>query len=137
MAFSITLSPTYAVPVLWFGARDIRSLDDLYRILVPQHLRGAVADVSVLGGITQAVSMGPFSAAARADFEQYHPVTGMPSYFVHPCNTHQALQALNSGQLLTPEAYLILWLGIVGAAVGLHVPSCLVASKEWSQARAS
>jgi ubiquitin-like-conjugating enzyme ATG10 len=65
-----------------------------------------------------------------AEDSQFHPITDLPSFFVHPCNTHEALIAARDTMAvgMTEEEYLLLWLGIVGSAVGLHVPSKLVAS---------
>lgn len=57
---------------------------------------------------------------------QYHPVADQPAYFVHPCNTPEALLALKPDKSLTPEEYMLLWLGLIGSSVGLHVPSKLI-----------
>ena len=61
-----------------------------------------------------------------ADEMQYHPVSDLPSFFVHPCNTHEAILAIHDASV-SPVAYLLLWIGLIGAPVGLHVPSKLVA----------
>ncbi len=34
--------------------------------------------------------------------------------------------AVNDEEVLSPKEYLLLWLGLLGASVGLHVPSKLV-----------
>ncbi|EXJ78529.1 hypothetical protein A1O1_08930 [Capronia coronata CBS 617.96] len=112
--FSITLSPTYCVPVLWFSCPPIVdgkvfSLDQVYRILVPLAFQQSLRSVGVMGGISMA----------------HHPVSDHPAFFVHPCNTHEALSALCTDKSLTPERYLILWLGLIGSSVGLHIPSKL------------
>lgn len=31
--------------------------------------------------------------------------------------------AIHPGDNVSPEEYLLIWLGVIGAAVGLHVPS--------------
>lgn len=54
--FSITLSPTYSVPILWFRCPAIKSLEELHQLLVPSHLHESIRNVGVLGGISQAVS---------------------------------------------------------------------------------
>src|ERR1700741_3248924 len=59
---------------------------------------------------------------------QYHPISDLPSFFLHPCNTQDALSNLKPSESLTPEEYLILWLGLIGSAVGLHLPSKLVSA---------
>jgi hypothetical protein len=55
--FSITLSPTYSVPVLWFNASAITSPQTLHQTLVPPHLQEAIRAVGVMGGISQAVCL--------------------------------------------------------------------------------
>ncbi|ETN38327.1 uncharacterized protein HMPREF1541_06362 [Cyphellophora europaea CBS 101466] len=112
--FSIILSKTYSVPVLWFRAASMASLDELYEVLVPPHLSDSVRDVGVLGGISQA----------------YHPLTEIPAYFVHPCRTHEALRGVDDGQNLPAEEYLLVWFGIIAAAVGLYVPSKLICGRK-------
>lgn len=44
-------------------------------------------------------------------------------FFVHPCNTADAMRHIAGGQDVTPETYLVIWLGLVGHCVGLHMPS--------------
>ena len=61
-----------------------------------------------------------------AETVQHHPVSDLPSFFLHPCNTQEALLTLTPERSLTPESYLILWLGLMGSSVGLHVPSKLL-----------
>jgi len=113
--FSITLSPTYGTPVLWFlyqsgSDRSRVSLEQVYDWLVPQTSHGSMRGVGVMGGITMA----------------HHPVSDQPAFFVHPCSTPEALSALRPDKVLTPEEYLILWLGLIGSSVGLHVPTKLM-----------
>lgn len=62
------------------------------------------------------------------DVTQNHPVSGIPTYFVHPCNTADALRDVaNPKSMPDTSTYLLLWLGLVGGCVGLHVPKSLVA----------
>ncbi|EXJ81349.1 hypothetical protein A1O3_07639, partial [Capronia epimyces CBS 606.96] len=110
--FSVTLSPTYCVPVLWFSRQPNAdekafSLEQVYSQLVPHTLHAPLQSVGVMGGISTA----------------HHPISDRPTFFIHPCNTQEALSVLRSDHALTPEGYLILWLGLVGTSVGLHVPS--------------
>ena len=49
-------------------------------------------------------------------------MTDLPTYFIHPCNTHEALNAVSEGKELAPEEYL-------GSSVSLHIPSKLVSKK--------
>lgn len=45
-------------------------------------------------------------------------MTGVPSFFVHPCFLGDAM----SGFDCSKDNYLMVWLGLVGACVGLWVP---------------
>ena len=128
---SIILSPTYQVPVLYFALSSSASirlgdLDMIYSQMVPANTYGALQRVGVMGGISIAVSSCG-ALIAIADIRKNHPVTDKPMFFVHPCLTRDALTVVNNGIDLDPLAYLLLWFGIVGASVGLHVPSKVVA----------
>jgi len=125
--FSITLSPTYSVPVLWFGYHDghqrrLESVGQLYKWLIPADSRKALHAVGVMGGISMA----------------HHPVSDLPMYFVHPCHTSQALSDLKPDMPQSPENYLLVWLGLLGSAVGLYVPSkILMTSSDRNERRTS
>ncbi|KAJ9660124.1 hypothetical protein H2201_007031 [Coniosporium apollinis] len=83
--YDIILSQTYFVPVLHISIftktpssnRPITSLDTLYDLLVPQAYSAQLQRVGVVGGISMC----------------NHPITSHPVFFVHPCNTTEALQA--------------------------------------------
>lgn len=58
--FSIVLSPTYQVPVLWFILIDLprngpQGIDAVYHYLVPTASKAQVKDFGVVGGISIAV----------------------------------------------------------------------------------
>lgn len=59
---------------------------------------------------------------------QNHPISDIPTFFVHPCNTADALRDV-ADPTHTPntDTYLLLWLGLVGRCVNLQVPSAFVA----------
>ncbi|RMZ80735.1 hypothetical protein DV738_g2607, partial [Chaetothyriales sp. CBS 135597] len=107
--FSIAYSSTYSVPVLWFWSLRLSTAAHVHAI-VAEHLDQAVRSVGVMGAISQA----------------YHPVTDMPAFFIHPCNTHSAMRAVDDGERLSQEDYLLIWLGLTGSSIGLHVPSHLL-----------
>ncbi|KAL3457776.1 hypothetical protein BJX64DRAFT_292821 [Aspergillus heterothallicus] len=114
--YDIVLSATYQVPVLYFVLRHegkLLGIDEVYRYLVPNQYRENVKGVGIMGGI----SFG------------YHPVFGTPAFFVHPCNTADAMKDIASGRDLPPEAYLIIWLGLVGNCLSLDLPSELFAAE--------
>ncbi|KAL2828653.1 hypothetical protein BDW59DRAFT_42173 [Aspergillus cavernicola] len=113
--YDILLSPTYQVPALYFVLRRASmplGIDEVYRYLVPEQYRENIQSVGIMGGI----SFG------------YHPVSGTPAFFVHPCNTADAMREIASGHRISPEAYLIIWLGLVGNCVRLQLPSELFAT---------
>ncbi|KAJ6020814.1 Autophagy-related protein 3, partial [Penicillium herquei] len=115
--YDIVLSPTYQVPVLYFALRWLHQngpvgLDAVYQYLVPEQYQSQVKSVGVMGGI----SLG------------YHPDSGTPAFFVHPCNTAAAMAQVADAQSITPGTYLLIWLGLVGHCVNLHIPRELVAS---------
>ncbi len=56
--FSVTLSPTYSVPILWFTSLALRTIDHIHKTLLPNHLAESLRSVGVMGGISQAVSGG-------------------------------------------------------------------------------
>lgn len=88
------------------------SPDEIYELVVPEDLKAPMRHVGVMGALSMAE----------------HPVSGVPAYFVHPCRTQEVLSPLLDGcrsspeSLKTPEEYLMLWFGIIGASVGLNVP---------------
>lgn len=109
--FSIVLSPVYRVPVLYFSLHDVpasshASMEQIQDLLVPPHFSAQIKSVGVMGGISMT----------------NHPVTDMPVFFVHPCNTATALEETASTPEPSPLQYMLQWLGIVGACVGLHLP---------------
>ncbi|KAL4913201.1 hypothetical protein BDW62DRAFT_220842 [Aspergillus aurantiobrunneus] len=113
--YDILLSPTYQVPILYFVLRHAEKplgMDEVYNYLVPDQYRENIKSVGIMGGI----SFG------------YHPLSGTPAFFVHPCNTADAMKNIASGHGISPEMYLIIWLGLVGNYVRLHLPSELFAA---------
>jgi len=58
-------------------------------------------------------------------------VTGIPCFWVHPCNTAEAMRVITRSikEEITPLEYLMIWVGLVGAAVGLTLPKEMVAKK--------
>ncbi|KAJ5948425.1 Autophagy-related protein 3 [Penicillium verhagenii] len=115
--YDIVFSPTYQVPVLYLALRWHHyngpvGLDAIYRYVVPEQYQMELKSVGIMGGI----SFG------------YHPDSGAPAFFVHPCNTADAMTQVADAQSVTPGTYLLIWLGLVGHCVNLHIPRELVAS---------
>lgn len=69
--------------------------------------------------------LSPGDLRSRLTIVQHHPISDQPAYFIHPCNTPEALSVLKPNKRFTPEDYLVLCLGLIGSSVGLHIPSKL------------
>ncbi|KAG9833815.1 hypothetical protein KCU68_g11951, partial [Aureobasidium melanogenum] len=104
--YDILLSPSYRVPVVYMTASPPLPVSLFFDLVVPHHFRDAMRETGVMG------------ALSMTD----HPLTGMPAYFVHPCRTADTMCATKSGDIHVQD-YMLLWLGIVGASVGLNVSS--------------
>lgn len=61
-----------------------------------------------------------------ADPPQNHPISDLPAFFIHPCNTAEALEAICQDRSCSAEAYILIWLGLVGPPVDLYIPSQLL-----------
>ncbi|KAA6416287.1 MAG: hypothetical protein FRX48_01007 [Lasallia pustulata] len=109
--YNILLSATYRVPVLYFFIRNLpanglQCVEAVHEYLVPKQLKAGMRNVGVMGGI----SMGN------------HPITDVPAFFVHPCNTAEAMQVIIGGRSVSVQAYLHIWFGLVAGCVGLSLP---------------
>ncbi|KAJ5032569.1 uncharacterized protein L3040_009169 [Drepanopeziza brunnea f. sp. 'multigermtubi'] len=105
VTYEIHLHPTYRMPTLWFTLHSLPmgeptfDLDSVYRYLVPTEYKSRLRAAGITGG---------FSAAP-------HPITGIPAFFVHPCQTKEAMESFDCSL----RNYLMVWLGLVGGCVGL------------------
>ncbi|KAJ5443879.1 uncharacterized protein N7458_007751 [Penicillium daleae] len=137
--YDIVLSPTYQVPVLYFVLRWHNhqgpvGLDAVYQYVVPEQYKQQLQNVGVMGGISFGVGAHTYvlflslSQTEKGKTGWYHPESGAPAFFVHPCNTADAMAQVADGQSVTTGTYLLIWLGLVGQSVNLHVPRELVVS---------
>lgn len=89
---TITHSPIWALPILHFHAALLSGepvpLDQLTRLGVVHSLGSAPQQTD---GMVAAISVGD------------HPRTGLPSYYLHPCNTASALEGLLSSDPRTED----------------------------------
>lgn len=97
----------------------------MYEYLVPKQLKSDVQSLAVMGGISMVVRKSRLSNKSAANQAQNHPITDVPAFFVHPCNTAEAMQDIVGGRSISVEAYLQIWLGLVGGYVGLALPKGL------------
>ncbi|KAI5864996.1 hypothetical protein GGS23DRAFT_403486 [Durotheca rogersii] len=106
--YEIHLHPTYHAPCLWFSLHNLPAaepafdVESVFRYLVPRHFKDALRQAGPIGGISI----------------DHHPLTGVPSFFVHPCVLGDAMTGFDCPK----EDYLMVWLGLVGGCVGLWVP---------------
>jgi ubiquitin-like-conjugating enzyme ATG10 len=49
---------------------------------------------------------------------QHHPMTGVPTFFLHPCLVGENMLQFSCSK----KDYLMVWLGLTGNCVGLSVP---------------
>jgi hypothetical protein len=82
--------------------------------------------LGVMGAISHGVShvLGQVSIKLASGNQalQENPITHRPSFFLHPCNTAEAMLNLACGLNITRRNYLQAWLGLVGPAVAFHLP---------------
>ncbi|KAH7417278.1 hypothetical protein BKA64DRAFT_702058 [Cadophora sp. MPI-SDFR-AT-0126] len=108
VTYEIHLHPTYSMPTLWFTLHDLPmgeptfDLDSVYRYLVPPEFKSKLRAAGITGGVSAAP----------------HPITDVPAFFIHPCQTKEAMENFECAM----EEYLMVWVGLVGGCVGLWVP---------------
>ncbi|KAK0734135.1 hypothetical protein B0T26DRAFT_633875 [Lasiosphaeria miniovina] len=111
VTYEIHLHPTYQAPCLWFSLHELPvdeeafNIDTVFRRLVPDQYKNGLRGSGAIGGIS-------------AD---HNPVTGVPSFFVHPCLLGDAMSNFDCSK----ENYLMVWFGLVGGCVGLWLPTAM------------
>ncbi|KAI0025591.1 hypothetical protein F4780DRAFT_721866 [Xylariomycetidae sp. FL0641] len=108
VTYEVHFHPTYRAPCLWFSLHNLTieesplDIETVFRRLVPDQFQQPLRGQGSIGGISI----------------DHHPITGLPSFFVHPCLVGDAMNGFDCPK----EDYLMVWLGIVGGCVGLWVP---------------
>ena len=126
--YTILLSSTYRVPVLYFNIYDLppsgpNRVDAVYKHLIPKHSLPQLSPFGVMGAISMTVRCQSSSnTASAAKINQNHPVTDIPCFFIHPCNTAEAMKEIIANSKVSGLEYLQLWFGLVGPCVGLYLP---------------
>jgi len=131
--FSILYSATYQTPVLYFYVQEMNGdpvgRQRLLKILRQEHQRSAFE----------------FSNDFPADISEFlsqeeHPITGLPSFFLHPCQSAQRLHLLtidvkdrikiskglkeeSKVDDSTKNSVLWIWMSMILPAVGYSIPS--------------
>lgn len=122
VVYEFAYSTNYQVPVLYLHFRNstLRTCEHdpaMLDRIIPFSLRSQIHHVDPIG----AISMTD------------HPVSGMPVYFVHPCNTQEAMRAVCGGVRPDPLIYILRWIGCLGAVVGLALPTDLFGRQDTAQ----
>ncbi|TGJ82721.1 hypothetical protein E0Z10_g6046 [Xylaria hypoxylon] len=109
VVYEIHLHPTYRAPCLWFSLHNLPidesplDIESVFRHLMPDHFKhGLREQQGAVGGISI----------------DHHPITGVPTFFVHPCILGDIMAHFGCSK----EDYLTVWIGTVGELVGLRVP---------------
>ncbi|KAI0436018.1 hypothetical protein F4803DRAFT_257815 [Xylaria telfairii] len=106
--YEIHLHPTYRAPCLWFSLHNLPidesplDIDTVFQHVVPDQFKHALRGQGAIGGLSI----------------EHHPITGVPTFFIHPCLLGDAMDQFDCSK----EDYLTVWLGLVGGCVGLWVP---------------
>jgi hypothetical protein len=105
---SIVYSHTYDAPVLFFTVHHLDgspcSRKDIVRYLQGRQHQNQVEDA------WDFVSM-----------DQHH-MTGLPSFFLHPCMTRQRMESLLSNSPRSSELVLLSWMSMALVALGFEIP---------------
>lgn len=113
------------MPTLWFTLHDLSiesppfDLDSIYRYVVPEEYKSKLRSVGVMGGISAAVSSVTRYNSWLIVSTKPHPITDVPAFFIHPCQTKEAMENFDCPM----TEYMMVWIGLVGGCVGLTVPS--------------
>ncbi|KAI1467360.1 uncharacterized protein F4812DRAFT_451217 [Daldinia caldariorum] len=111
--YEIHYHPTYRSPCLWFslhglpGEESPVDIESVFRYLVPEQLRDSLRYVGPIGAISI----------------DHHPITGLPSFFVHPCAIGEAMAGFDCAK----QDYLMVWIGLVGGHFDTSRSSFIIA----------
>jgi ubiquitin-like-conjugating enzyme ATG10 len=123
---SVAFSPTFRVPVLYFQAREICAPTPLLKSCLTNKVAGSPVPLERLFHSTTFTSrrarqeyplaqlgsqMESFPSVSQGE----HPITGHPSYFLHPCETEAMLAEIGSAEDTAST-----WLMLVGTVVDLR-----------------
>jgi len=106
--FSIVYSHTWRVPVLYF---DVENQDG-----------SPCSRSSVVDMLTQMHHQN--DTQDSWDFVSYeeHPLTGHPSFFLHPCRTRDRMHRIKASTA-TPALRLLIWMSMILPSVGYSIPA--------------
>lgn len=113
--FSVVFHETWRVPTLYFHVHDIDGApitrDDVLTILLG----------GTRGNTTASNANGSMTEEETWDFisQEEHPITGKPSFFLHPCQTASKMELI----LHQPKHYcpLLSWMSMILPSVGCTI----------------
>lgn len=114
--FSVVYSETWQAPVLYFHVHnDVYRGEPCTRTQIVRHL-------------TKTLDAQNNNVSDSWDFvsQDEHPVTRLPSFFLHPCRTNERLQHLSNKdnkEEEDPAVVLLQWMSLILPSVGLSVSS--------------
>ncbi|KAK9373076.1 uncharacterized protein V1513DRAFT_450177 [Lipomyces chichibuensis] len=121
----ILLSPIYSLPVLYFSSEysslhtgestPITLVEDVYKYVIT-----SPSQISLLSEPTMP-SVSGSGAISQCEHPLYH---GLLCFYIHPCHTGEVMNTLNQDPEIpdiTLQSYLPLWIGFVGATVGIAI----------------
>lgn len=120
--FSIVYSETYRVPVLYFHVHNMKSDGNVVAC-------GRQEVLNIILHYQQKQQHNPDNCIPEDTWEfisqEDHPVTGLPSFFLHPCQSADRLKSvfLQDGLSKPSKLYLWTWMSMLLPAVGHPVPS--------------
>jgi len=115
--FSVVFHDTWRVPTLYFQVHDIDgtpiSRDGVLTILL-DGTSGSTTSINANGSMTEEQTWDFVS-------QEEHPMTGKPSFFLHPCQTATKMELL----LQQPKHYcpLLSWMSMILPSVGCTISS--------------
>jgi len=106
--YHVIYNQSYNVPVLYFNMykKDGRllSIEEVWKH-VPAAYQAELRS-NAWGAITQ----------------QEHPLTGIPYFSIHPCQTEKLMKSCLTNTHCSDSNYIICWLSMFGPLVGLSLP---------------
>uniref|UniRef100_A0A8C6LM83 Ubiquitin-like-conjugating enzyme ATG10 n=1 Tax=Nothobranchius furzeri TaxID=105023 RepID=A0A8C6LM83_NOTFU len=108
--YHILYSSSYSTPVLYFRAFTLEgrslTLEEVWSFVHPN--------------FRLCLQNSPLNALSQ----QEHPLLGQPFFYLHPCRTEEFMKLVLTAaeDKHRPMNYVLLWLSLVGPAVGLDVP---------------
>jgi hypothetical protein len=118
--FSIVFSDTWQTPVLYFTVHDgqgiLLSRPEILRLL-PLPVQSQRSNSEHHSSWVDDLTFYDFVSADE------HPISGVPSYFLHPCRVNSLLRTMmNEKEEHRPEIRLLSWMALMLPNAGMRIP---------------